>query len=55
MALRILSSLGYIGNLGDFNQFIESPYFTLELLASMSSLKSRAILEINKSLKETHL
>jgi recombinational DNA repair protein (RecF pathway) len=55
MALRILSSLGYIGNLGDFNQFIESPYFTPELLASMSTLKSRAILEINKSLKETHL
>lgn len=55
LALRILSSLGYIGQLGDFDQFNESPYFTKELLSTMSSLKSRAIFEINKSLKETHL
>jgi DNA repair protein RecO len=55
MALRILSALGYIGKLGDFDQFIASPYFTSELLAKMSTLKTRAILEINKSLKETHL
>lgn len=55
MALRILSALGYIGELGDFNQFTASPYFTLELILAMSTLKSRAILEINKSLKETHL
>ena len=55
MALRILSALGYIGKLGDFDQFISSPYFTPELLATMSVLKSRAIMEINKSLKETHL
>jgi recombinational DNA repair protein (RecF pathway) len=55
MALRILSALGYIGQLGDFDQFIQSPYFTPELLTAMSTLKSRAILEINKSLHETHL
>ena len=55
MALRILSVLGYIGQLGDFDQFISSPYFTVELLAKMSALKTRAILEINKSLRETHL
>jgi DNA repair protein RecO (recombination protein O) len=55
MALRILSALGYIGALGDFDQFTASPYFTPELLLVMSALKSRAILEINKSLKETHL
>lgn len=55
MALRILSALGYIGKLGDFDQFTTSPYFTSELLTTMSVLKSRAILEINKSLKETHL
>jgi DNA repair protein RecO (recombination protein O) len=55
LALRILSSLGYIGNLGDFNQFTASPYFTLELLTKMSALKTQAILEINKSLRETHL
>ena len=55
MALRILSALGYIGQLGDFDQFTLSPYFTPELLARMSKLKTRAILEINKSLKETHL
>jgi DNA repair protein RecO len=55
MALRILSALGYIGRLGDFDQFTASPYFTPELLSTMSHLKTRAILEINKSLKETHL
>ena len=55
MALRILSALGYIGRLGDFDQFIISPYFTPELIINMSVLKSKAILEINKSLKETHL
>jgi DNA repair protein RecO len=55
LALRILSCLGYIGNLGEFDQFIASPYFTEELLTNMSKLKTKAILEINKSLKETHL
>jgi len=55
LALRILSSLGYIGKLGDFDKFTTSPYFTLELLGEMNTLKTRAILEINKSLKETHL
>ncbi len=55
MALRILSSLGYIGKLGDFDQFTTSPYFTPELLVSMTVLKNRAIIEINKSLHETHL
>ncbi len=55
LALRILSNLGYLGNLGDFNQFVESPYFTTELIDKMSALKTQAILEINKSLKETHL
>ena len=55
MALRILSSLGYIGKMGDFDQFTVSPYFTPELIMAMSALKTQAILEINKSLKETHL
>jgi DNA repair protein RecO (recombination protein O) len=55
LALRILFSLGYIGRLGDFDKFTVSPYFTLELLQEMDLLKNKAILEINKSLKETHL
>jgi len=55
LALRILSALGYIGKLGEFDQFTTSPYFTVELLAKMSALKTRAIFEINKSLEETHL
>jgi len=55
MALRILSALGYIGKLADFEQFTASPYFTSDLLTAMSALKTRAILEINKSLHETHL
>jgi DNA repair protein RecO (recombination protein O) len=55
LALRILSALGYIDKLGDFDQFTLSPYFSPALLAEMNTLKTRAILEINKSLKETHL
>jgi len=55
LALRILASLGYIGKLADFDQFTQSPYFTAEILLAMSVLKSQAILEINKSLQETHL
>ena len=55
MALRILSTLGYIGKMEDFDQFTTSPYFTTELIAMMSTLKTKAILEINKSLRETHL
>jgi DNA repair protein RecO (recombination protein O) len=55
LALRILSALGYIGKLGDFDQFTKSSFFTPELLLAMSSLKSMAIMEINKSLQETHL
>ncbi len=55
LALRILSTLGYIGQIGDFEQFISSPYFTQDLIMAMSGIKSKAICEINKSLKETNL
>jgi hypothetical protein len=55
LALRILSALGYIGKMADFDRFTESPYFTPELLTAMSLLKTRAIMEINKALQETHL
>ena len=55
MALRILSALGYIGNLGDLNKFVESPYWDSLLLEEMSLLRIKAVEEINKSLKETHL
>lgn len=55
LALRILSNLGYIGKLDNFSVFVESPFFSLELLAKMSTLRRQAISEINKSLKETQL
>jgi DNA repair protein RecO (recombination protein O) len=55
LALRTLASLGYISKTGDFDSFVNSPYFTPELLTAMNTLKIKAILEINKSLKETHL
>ncbi len=55
LALRTLSALGYIGKLADFDQFTSSPYFTLELLSTMATLRTQAITEINKSLAETHL
>lgn len=55
MVLKILSALGYLNVLGDFEHFINTPYINSDLLAKMSSLKTYAILEINKTLKETHL
>jgi len=55
LALRILSALGYIGQTPNFSEFTVSPYLSEELVIKMSNLKSCAILEINKSLKETHL
>lgn len=55
LALRVLSSLGYLGTQTDFVQFTESPFFSTGLLAKMGEIKSMAILEINKSIKETHL
>ncbi len=55
LVLRILSSLGYLGTSPDTVPFVESPYWSEELLTRMNLLVPRVVGEINKSLKETQL
>lgn len=55
LALRILFHLGYIGKIGDLNQFILSTSIDSVLLKEMSIYRKQAIAEINKSLLETQL
>lgn len=54
-ALRILSALGYLSNQQGFEAFTTGTDFTPALISRMKPIKSTAIVEINKSLKETHL
>ena len=54
IVLRVLSNLGYIGDIDSFENLIKSP-LEEELLLEMSKNKLRAISEINKALKETQL
>ena len=55
LVLRILHSLGYLGEAPDWSAFTSSPIFETELLMRMEESKRQAILTINKSLKESHL
>jgi DNA repair protein RecO len=55
LVLRILSSLGYLGSSADFEIFVESPYWSNELLLKIDSVLLKVLGEINKSLKETQL
>ncbi len=55
LVLRILSSLGYLGSSTDALAFVESPYWSDELLQRLNSVVPRILGEINKSLKESHL
>ncbi|MDQ3076084.1 MAG: DNA repair protein RecO [bacterium] len=54
IVLRILSNLGYIGDINSLENLIKSP-LEEDLIFEMSKNKSRAILEINKALRETQL
>lgn len=51
--LRILHKLGYLGS-PQFEPFLFSP-FSKELVFGLESMRSSAIMAINKSLRETHL
>jgi len=55
LVLRILSSLGYLGSSADFGIFVESPYWSKDLLLKLDGVMPRVLGEINKSLKETQL
>ncbi len=55
LVLRILSCLGYLGSSPDTAAFIESPFWSDELLLKMESLTPKILGEINRSLKESQL
>ncbi len=55
LVLRILFSLGYLGSSPDTSSFIESPYWSEDLLKKMSESNQKILVEINKSLKESQL
>lgn len=55
LVLRILSTLGYLGASPDTSVFVESPYWSEELLLKMEAVTPKILGEINKSLKESQL
>ena len=55
LVLRILFSLGYLGSSPDTSVFVESPFWSDDLLADMNPVMARILEEINKSLKESQL
>lgn len=55
LVLRILFSLGYLGSSPDTLAFVESPYWSEELLVKMKKLTPNILNEINRSLKESQL
>lgn len=55
LALRLLFDLGYLSGVGDFENFVSSSEFNLDLISSLDDIKGKAIGEINKSLKASQL
>ena len=55
LVMRILQSLGYLGDSKNFKEFVDSSVWTKELVSKMSSVSRGAVSQINKSLKETQL
>lgn len=55
LVLRILFSLGYLGTSPDSATFVESPYWSDELLTEMNPVMARILEAINRSIKETQL
>jgi DNA repair protein RecO (recombination protein O) len=55
LALRILESLGYLGDSRDWQRFVEYPVWSHEILGLMKSTRAKAVLAINHSIKESQL
>lgn len=53
--LRILYSLGYFSDEKDFSSFFKNISLDDTMLSTFSSVSTRAVSEINRSLKESHL
>lgn len=54
-AMRILKSLGYIGDSEVFDEFVSSNIWSDDLLLKLSPIRADAIFKIRDSLKETQL
>lgn len=54
IVLRILNNLGYIGDSGNLEKLIKSP-FAEELMSEIGKHRTRILSEINKALGETQL
>ncbi|TSC68053.1 MAG: DNA repair protein RecO [Parcubacteria group bacterium Gr01-1014_72] len=55
LLLRTLRELGYLADTPELRPFLSSPYLTHELLSLLLPLREKAVAEINRSLRETHL
>ncbi len=55
VVLRVLASLGYLGDSPESAAFVASPYFNDDLLADMAAHSVRILSEINRSIKESQL
>ncbi|MBI2476163.1 MAG: recombination protein O N-terminal domain-containing protein [Candidatus Taylorbacteria bacterium] len=55
LVLRILWSLGYLGSSPDTAVFVESPFWSDELILKMETLTPKILAAINRSLKESQL
>lgn len=55
LVLRVLSCLGYLGSSPDSASFVESIYWSDDLLLRVSSLVPKIVGEINRSLRESQL
>ncbi|MDP3996677.1 MAG: recombination protein O N-terminal domain-containing protein [bacterium] len=53
--LRILHCLGYIGDSKEIGGFVESPFFSEEVVSQMAGVRKTALGEINRALRESHL
>lgn len=55
IVLRILNNLGYLKKTELFSDFCNNNEIDFEILKNFSQIRAKAILEINSTLKETHL
>ncbi len=53
LVLQILHRLGYLGG-EEFNSFLSSP-LSREVIAAIDPIRTKAVVTINRSLRETHL
>lgn len=55
LVMRILQSLGYLGDSKNFKEFTDSSIWEKDLVFKMGAMSRDAVSQINKALKETQL